>query len=31
MLGDLIQMGFTCDTSIVLSTPLEGKRLTLPK
>lgn len=31
LLGDLIQMGFTCDTSIVLSTPLEGKRLTLPK
>lgn len=25
MLSDLIHMGFTCDTSIVLSTPLEGK------
>ena len=31
LLGELIQMGFTCDTSIVLSTPLDGKRLTLPR
>lgn len=31
LLGDLIQMGFTCDTSIVLSTPLEGKLLLPPK
>lgn len=31
MLTDLIQMGFTCDTSIVLSTPLEGKLLLPPK
>jgi Lrp/AsnC family leucine-responsive transcriptional regulator len=27
LLGELIGMGFTCDTSIVLSTPLEGKLL----
>lgn len=25
MLGELIDLGFTCSTSIVLSTPLEGK------
>ncbi|THF71354.1 Lrp/AsnC family transcriptional regulator [Deinococcus sp. Arct2-2] len=31
MLGELIQMGFTCDTSIVLSTPLEGKLMLPPK
>ncbi|ABF45287.1 MULTISPECIES: Lrp/AsnC family transcriptional regulator [Deinococcus] len=31
LLGELIQMGFTCDTSIVLSTPLEGKTLLPPK
>ena len=30
MLGELIQMGFTCDTSIVLSTPLEGKLMLPP-
>lgn len=29
MLGELIDMGFTCSTSIVLSTPLEGKVLPL--
>ncbi|MBB6098456.1 Lrp/AsnC family leucine-responsive transcriptional regulator [Deinobacterium chartae] len=27
ILGELIQMGFTCSTSIVLSTPLSGKML----
>jgi len=27
LLGELIALGFTCDTSIVLSTPLEGKLL----
>lgn len=27
MLGELIDMGFTCDTSIVLSTPVEGKHI----
>jgi Lrp/AsnC family transcriptional regulator, leucine-responsive regulatory protein len=27
LLGELIEMGFTCDTSIVLSTPLDGKLL----
>lgn len=27
MLGELINMGFTCDTSIVLSTPIEGKQI----
>ncbi|ACO45778.1 AsnC family transcriptional regulator [Deinococcus malanensis] len=31
LLGELIQMGFTCDTSIVLSTPLEGKLLLPPR
>lgn len=30
MLGELIQMGFTCDTSIILSTPLEGKLMLPP-
>ncbi|WP_420595968.1 Lrp/AsnC family transcriptional regulator [Deinococcus sp.] len=30
LLGELIDMGFTCDTSIVLSSPLDGKRLTPP-
>ncbi|MFC4455993.1 Lrp/AsnC family transcriptional regulator [Deinococcus sonorensis] len=30
LLGELIQMGFTCDTSIVLSTPLEGKLMLPP-
>ncbi len=30
VLGELIQMGFTSSTSIVLSTPLEGKHLTAP-
>ena len=28
LLGELIEMGFTCDTSIVLSSPLDGKILT---
>ena len=31
LLGDLIALGFTCDTSIVLSTPLEGKLLLPPQ
>lgn len=31
MLSELINMGFTCDTSIVLSTPLEGKLMLPPK
>ncbi|GAA0517545.1 MULTISPECIES: Lrp/AsnC family transcriptional regulator [Deinococcus] len=31
MLTELINMGFTCDTSIVLSTPLEGKLLLPPR
>lgn len=30
MLAELIQMGFTCDTSIVLSTALEGKVMVPP-
>lgn len=30
LLGELIDLGFTCDTSIVLSTPLEGKLLLPP-
>ncbi|WP_425147137.1 Lrp/AsnC family transcriptional regulator [Deinococcus sp.] len=30
LLADLIGMGFTCDTSIVLSTPLESKLLLPP-
>lgn len=30
LLGELIAMGFTCATSIVLSTPLEGKVLLPP-
>ena len=30
LLGDLIGMGFTCETSIVLSTPLEGKLMLPP-
>lgn len=30
LLGELIALGFTCDTSIVLSTPLEGKLLLPP-
>ena len=30
LLGELIGMGFTCATSIVLSTPLEGKVLLPP-
>jgi len=30
MLAELIQMGFTCSTSIVLSTPLQGKMLLPP-
>ncbi len=28
LLGELIELGFTCDTSIVLSSPLAGKALT---
>ena len=28
LLGELIEMGFTCDTSIVLSSPLDSKKLT---
>lgn len=31
LLSELIAMGFTCDTSIVLSTPLEGKTLLPPQ
>ena len=31
LLGELIDLGFTCDTSIVLSTPLEGKLLLPPQ
>ncbi|AFZ69077.1 Lrp/AsnC family transcriptional regulator [Deinococcus peraridilitoris] len=31
LLGELIQMGFTCSTSIVLSTPLHGKKLLPPR
>lgn len=31
MLAELIGMGFTCSTSIVLSTPLPGKMLLPPK
>lgn len=31
LLGELIELGFTCDTSIVLSTPLEGKLLLPPR
>lgn len=27
LLGELIDMGFTCDTAIVLSSPIDGKRL----
>jgi Lrp/AsnC family transcriptional regulator, leucine-responsive regulatory protein len=30
LLGELIAMGFTCETSIVLSTPLEGKLMLPP-
>ncbi|WP_027482176.1 Lrp/AsnC family transcriptional regulator [Deinococcus pimensis] len=30
MLAELISMGFTCSTSIVLSTPLEGKMVLPP-
>ena len=31
LLSELIDLGFTCDTSIVLSTPLEGKLLLPPQ